>query len=87
MDTESHLSLMRSVWFCSLRCVNGYWEMLGSGPLCHILALEEGLKAILHIFEGRYGDMHLCACSYPCASNAECSILHSVASMVQIGYL
>lgn len=65
---------MHSVWFFSLRRVNGYWEVLSSGPVCHILALEEGLKAILHIFKARYGDTHLCACNYLHASNAGCSI-------------
>lgn len=45
--------------------------MLGRGPNSLILALEEGVKAVLRVFKARYGDTRLCARSDPHASNAE----------------
>lgn len=58
--------------------------MLGSGPNSLILALEEDLKAVLHIFKATEGDTHQCACNYPHTSDAECGVLHSAALMVRI---
>lgn len=64
--------------------VTGKWW--AAAPVL-ILALKEGLKAVLHIFKAGYGDTHLCARSCPHTSSVERGILNSVALMVQVWYL
>lgn len=80
--TLSHIC--HSVEFCSLCPVNGQWEVLGSGPDSLVLTLEEGLKAVLHLFKARHGDTQRCACNDPPTSKAERGILRSAALMVRV---